>query len=215
MRLAALAVLLAACATVPDHDAVPPILQPESAAMNQTAPDTFRVRFDTTAGEFEIEARREWAPSGVDRFYNLAREGFFDEVRFFRVIEGFMAQFGISGDPRIAAAWQAARIPDDPVAESNTRGRVSFATAGPGTRTTQLFINYGDNSRLDSMGFSPIGEVVAGMEVVDALHAGYGEGAPRGRGPDQGRIQREGNAYLEREFPELDWIRSAILVDGD
>lgn len=180
--------------------------------MSQKAPDTFRVTFETTRGEFVVEAKREWAPQGVDRFYNLVREGFFNDVRFFRVIEGFMAQFGISGDPQVVAAWQSARIPDDPVAASNTRGRVSFATAGPGTRTTQLFINYGDNSRLDAMGFSPIGEVVQGMDAVDALHAGYGEGAPRGRGPDQGRIQREGNFYLASDFPDLDWIRGAEIV---
>jgi peptidyl-prolyl cis-trans isomerase A (cyclophilin A) len=180
--------------------------------MSQKAPDTFRVTFETTRGEFVVEARREWAPQGVDRFYNLVREGFFDDVRFFRVIEGFMAQFGISGDSQVARAWQSARIPDDPVAASNTRGRVTFATAGPGTRTTQLFINYGDNSRLDEMGFSPIGEVVEGMDVVDALHAGYGEGAPRGRGPDQGRIQREGNSYLVSEVPDLDWIRGTGIV---
>ena len=181
--------------------------------MNETAPDTFRVKFETTAGDFVVEVRREWAPRGVDRFHNLIREGFFGDVRFFRVIEGFMAQFGISGDPKVASSWQGARIPDDAVGASNTRGRVSFATAGPGTRTTQLFINYGDNSRLDGMGFSPIGEVVDGMDVVDSLHAGYGESAPRGRGPDQGRIHREGNTYLESEFPDLDWIRRAKIVE--
>lgn len=180
--------------------------------MSQKAPDTFRVAFETTRGSFVVEARREWAPQGVDRFYNLVGEGFFDDVRFFRVIEGFMAQFGISGDPEVASAWHSTRIPDDALGASNTRGRVSFATAGPGTRTTQLFINYGDNSRLDGMGFSPIGEVVEGMDVVDALHCGYGEGAPRGRGPDQGRIQREGNSYLASEFPDLDWIRGAKIV---
>jgi peptidyl-prolyl cis-trans isomerase A (cyclophilin A) len=212
-RFLSLATLVAACATVPDPHSL--LLQPESPAMNQTAPETFRVRFETTAGEFVVEARREWAPLGVDRFYNLVRAGFFDGARFFRVIEGFMAQFGIPGDPQVATAWQGARIEDDPVSSSNTRGRVSFATAGPGTRTTQLFINYGDNSRLDGMGFSPIGEIVAGMDVVDSLHSGYGEGAPRGRGPDQGRIQREGNAYLERDFPDLDWIRSAEVLAGD
>jgi peptidyl-prolyl cis-trans isomerase A (cyclophilin A) len=212
-----LASLLCACATTPEkHDSPSPLLQPESPAMNQKAPDTFRVAFETTRGDFVIEAQRDWAPIGVDRFYNLVREGFFEGVRFFRVIEGFMAQFGISRDPLVAGAWQATRIPDDPVAASNTRGRVSFATAGPGTRTTQLFISYGDNSRLDEMGFSPIGEVVEGMDVVDALYAGYGEGAPRGRGPDQGRIQREGNAYLASEFPDLDWIRRAeILAPAD
>ena len=181
--------------------------------MNERAPDVFRASFETTRGHFVVEARREWAPLGVDRFYNLVREGFFDDVRFFRVIEGFMAQFGISGRPEVAEAWHRARIPDDPVAASNTRGRITFATAGPGTRTTQLFINYGDNSRLDSMGFSPIGEVVEGMEVVDALHAGYGEGAPRGRGPDQGRIHQEGNAYLSRDFPDLDWIRRVEILE--
>ena len=181
--------------------------------MNQTAPETFQVRFETTAGDFVIEARREWAPRGVDRFYNLVGEGFYDGVRFFRVIEGFMAQFGIAADPHKAPAWHRTRIDDDPVTESNTRGRVTFATAGPGTRTAQLFINYSDNSRLDNMGFAPIGEVVEGMSVVDSLHAGYGEGAPRGRGPDQGRIQSEGNAYLESEFPDLDWIRRATVVE--
>jgi peptidyl-prolyl cis-trans isomerase A (cyclophilin A) len=210
----ALACLLAACATTTEvHDRPSSLLQPESPAMNETAPDTFQVKFETTAGDFVVEARCDWAPRGVDRFYNLVREGFFGDVRFFRVIEGFMAQFGISGDPKVASGWQGSRIPDDPVGASNTRGRVSFATAGPGTRTTQLFINYGDNSRLDGMGFSPIGEVVEGMDVVDSLHAGYGEGAPRGRGPDQGRIHREGNTYLESEFPDLDWIRRAEIVE--
>jgi peptidyl-prolyl cis-trans isomerase A (cyclophilin A) len=208
-----LTTLLCACASMTENlDGPSPLLQPESPAMNGKAPDTFRVAFETTRGDFVVEARRDWAPLGVDRFYNLVREGFFDGVRFFRVIGGFMAQFGISGDPQIAATWQGARIPDDPVVASNTRGKVSFATSGPGSRTTQLFINYGDNSRLDDMGFSPIGEVVEGMEVVDLLHSGYGEGAPRGRGPDQGRIQREGNAYLAGEFPDLDWIRSARIV---
>jgi len=123
-----------------------------------------------------------------------------------------MAQFGIHGDPQVAAVWRDARIPDDPVRQHNTRGMMSFATAGPGTRTTQLFINYGDNSRLDGMGFSPFGRVVEGIDVVDRFYAGYGEGAPRGRGPDQGRIQAEGNAYLEREFPELDYVTRATII---
>ena len=214
MRIAAAALVAAigACATTPEPPSPSPLLQPESPVMTQTAPDTFRVTFETTAGDFVVEARRDWAPRGVDRFYNLVREGFFEGVRFFRVIDGFMAQFGIAGDPEVATAWREARIPDDPVEASNTRGRVSFATSGPGSRTTQLFINYGDNSRLDDMGFSPIGEVVEGMDVVDSLHSGYGEGAPRGRGPEQGRISREGNAYLESDFPELDWIRHAVIL---
>ena len=168
-----------------------------------------QVRFETTAGPFVIQLRPEWAPRGVERFQELVGERFFDGARFFRVIEGFVAQFGIHPDPRISATWRERRIPDDPVVASNTRGRVTFATAGPGTRTTQLFVNTRDNATLDGMGFAPIGEVVEGMEVVDRLHADYGEGAPRGQGPDQGRIQREGETYLVRDFPRLDTIRSA------
>lgn len=185
---------------------------PATAAMSEPAPATFRARFETSKGDFVIEVHRDWAPLGADRFYNLVKSGYYDGTRFFRVISGFMAQFGIHGDPRVSAAWRTARIPDDPVREHNTRGAVTFATAGPGTRTTQLFINYADNSRLDGMGFAPFGRVVDGMDVVDRLYAGYGEGAPGGRGPDQGRIAAEGNAYLEREFPELDQIRRATVI---
>jgi peptidyl-prolyl cis-trans isomerase A (cyclophilin A) len=185
---------------------------PGSAAMTARAPATFRARFETSKGIFVIEVRRDWAPLGADRFYNLVKSGYYDGVRFFRVIPGFMAQFGIHGDPRVSAAWRDARIPDDPVRQRNARGMVTFATAGPGTRTTQLFINYRDNNPLDGMGFAPFGRVVEGMEVVDRLYGGYGEGAPGGRGPDQGRIQAEGNAYLERAFPELDQVRRATIV---
>lgn len=185
---------------------------PASAEMNETAPVTFRARFETSKGTFVVEAHRAWSPNGVDRFYNLVRGGFFNDVRFFRVIAGFMAQFGINGDPGIQSLWRDANIPDDPVLMGNTRGRVSFATAGPNTRSTQLFINFGDNSRLDEMGFSAIGEVIEGMEVVDALYAGYGEGAPNGSGPSQGRIQAEGNAYLEADFPGLDHVERAVIV---
>jgi len=185
---------------------------PASAAMSERAPAMFRARFETGKGVVVIEVHRDWAPLGADRFYNLVKSGYFDNTRFFRVIPGFMAQFGIHGDPRVSAVWREAHIPDDPVRQRNTRGMVSFATAGPGTRTTQLFINYADNSRLDGMGFSPFGRVVEGMEVVDRLYGGYGEGAPGGRGPDQGRIQAEGNAYLERDFPELDYVRRATIV---
>jgi len=192
--------------------AKPDFSNPASAAMRQRAPGTFRARFETRKGSFVIAVQRDWAPLGADRFYNLVKSGYFDGARFFRVIPGFMAQFGIHGDPQVAAAWRDATIPDDPVRQPNTRGAVSFATAGPGTRTTQLFINYGDNSQLDGMGFAPLGQVVEGMDVVDALYGGYGEGAPRGRGPDQGRIQLEGNVYLEREFPRLDYVRVASIV---
>ncbi len=190
--------------------AKPNLLDPRS--LTAKAPETFRAKFTTTKGDFIIEVHRGWAPRGADRFYNLVRAGFFKDVAFFRVLSGFMAQFGISGDPAVARAWMQANIPDDPVTQSNKRGRVTFATAGPNTRTTQLFINFGDNAGLDSQGFAPIGEVVEGMNVVDSLYAGYGEGAPRGRGPDQGRIQAQGNAYLKSSFPQLDRIVSATIV---
>src|SRR5262249_9456729 len=140
--------------------------------------------------------------------------GFFKDIAFFRVLNGFMAQFGISGDPAVAAAWMHANIPDDPVRESNTRGRLTFATAGPNTRTTQLFINFGHNRGLDGQGFARIGEVTEGMSVVDSLYNGYGEGAPRGAGPDQGRVQSQGNAYLKSSFPKLDRVISASIVPG-
>ena len=175
-------------------------------------PATYRASFETSAGTFVIEVHRDWAPLGADRFYELVKNGYFDGVRFFRVISGFMAQFGVSGDPAVAAKWRDRRIADDPVKKSNTRGMVTYATAGPGTRTTQLFINYRDNSMLDAQGFAPFGQVVEGMEVVDKLYAAYGDGPPRGRGVDQGRLQAEGNAYLEREFPKLDYVKKAALV---
>jgi peptidyl-prolyl cis-trans isomerase A (cyclophilin A) len=178
----------------------------------EKAPDRFRVRFETTKGSFVVEVTRAWAPRGADRFYNLVKTGYYDDVAFFRVISGFMVQFGIHGDPRVSAAWREARIPDDPVTQSNTRGMVTYATAGPGTRTTQMFINFKDNSFLDSQGFAPFGRVVEGMAVVDSLHAGYGEGAPRGMGPDQGRAQAEGNAYLRGSFPKLDFVKTARLT---
>ena len=183
------------------------------ASLAQTAPESFKVKMDTSKGSFVIEVIRKWAPNGADRFYSLVQAGYFNDVRFFRVIAGFMAQFGIHGDPAVATAWRPARISDDPVVESNKRGYLTFATAGPNTRTTQLFINFRDNVQLDRMGFAPIGKVISGMEIVDAIHSGYGEGAPRGRGPMQGRVQAEGNTYLEKDFPELDYIKSATVVN--
>lgn len=185
-----------------------PLLRPESEAMTRRAPDAYRVTFVTTEGEFTVRVRREWAPRGADRLYNLARHGFYDGARFFRVIDGFVAQFGLSGRPRLDRLWRMHPIPDDSVRLSNQRGTVSFASSGEDTRTTQLFVNLGDNARLDAMGFAPVGRVVEGMGVVDVLYAGYGEGAPRGAGPSQERIVREGNAYLEEEFPKLDYIES-------
>src|ERR1051325_8947738 len=181
------------------------------AALREQAPATYKARFDTTKGVFVVEVTRAWAPKGADRFYNLVKNGFYDNVRFFRVVSGFMVQFGIHGDPGIMARWRTAQIGDDPVTQSNTRGMITFATAGPNTRTSQVFINFGDNSQLDKMGFAPFGHVVSGMNIVDAINAEYGEGAPRGRGPDQSRIQNEGNAYLTKEFSRLDFIKKATI----
>ena len=181
------------------------------AALTEQAPATYKARFDTSKGVFVIDVRREWAPVGADRFYNLVKNGFYDENRFFRVISGFMVQFGINGNPQVSTPWRNAQIKDDPVKQSNKRGFITFATSGPNSRTTQVFINFGDNSRLDGSGFASFGQVSSGMNVVDQLYADYGEGAPQGRGPNQGRMQSEGNAYLTKDFPNLDFVRKATI----
>ena len=178
---------------------------------NEPAPASYKVKFDTSKGAFVVQVTRAWAPQGADRFYNLVKSGFYDNVRFFRVISGFMVQFGVNGDPVTMARWREAQIKDDPVTQSNKRGTITFAMAGPNTRTSQVFINFDDNSRLDGSGFSPFGRVISGMEVVDRLNAEYGEGPPRGRGPDQGRLQREGNAYLAKEYPRMDFVKKATI----
>jgi peptidyl-prolyl cis-trans isomerase A (cyclophilin A) len=198
-------------ATAPPTAADPRAGLRDPTRAEERAPSVFRVRFDTTKGAFVVEVHRDWAPRGADRFYNLAKVGFFDELRFFRVIAGFMVQFGIQGDPAVAAAWREATVQDDPVKQSNRRGMVTFATAGPNTRTTQVFINFKDNLGLDGQGFAPFGQIVEGMSVVDSLFAGYGEGGPGG-GPDQGRLQTEGNAYLKRDFPKLDSVKTARVI---
>ena len=183
------------------------------AAWSEPAPEVFRARFETSKGLFVIEAHRAWAPYGVDRFYNLVRTGFFDDSRFFRVRAGFIAQFGIPGDPVVTAAWKDQTMPDDPVRQSNTRGYVAYAMTGPDTRTTQLYINYGDNARLDAEGFAPIGRVVEGMEVVDQLYAGYDEEAGGGmRGGKQGKMMEGGNAHLDARCPLLDRLLRATVV---
>ena len=184
----------------------------DPASLNEKAPAVYQAKFDTSKGAFVIEVHRDWAPNGADRFYNLVKNGFYNDVRFFRVLGGFMAQFGINGNPNLSAVWRNANIKDDPVKQSNTRGTVTFATAGPNTRTTQVFINFGDNAGLDGQGFSPFGKVVSGMDVVDSLYGGYGEGAPNGAGPDQGRVQSQGNAYMEKSFPKLDYVKTATIV---
>jgi len=173
-----------------------------------------RAKFETNKGHFILEAHREWAPRGVDRFFNLVRGGFFDDSRFFRVRPGFIAQFGIAGQPAIATRWNNEKITDDPVQQSNARGFVAYAMTGPDTRTTQLFINLADNSRLDHEGFAPLGRIIEGMEVVDALYGGYGEDAGGGmRGGKQQRLVAEGNQYLDREFPKLDRLLKASISE--
>ncbi|HEY6223174.1 MAG TPA: peptidylprolyl isomerase [Gemmatimonadales bacterium] len=174
--------------------------------MQAKAPDTYNARFETSAGAFTVQVTRAWAPLGADRFYNLVKGGFFDGTRFFRVLPGFVVQFGLSGDPAVSARWHVAAIPDDPVEQHNTRGTITFATAGPNTRTTQLFINFADNLNLDGQGFAPFGTVVDGMGVVDRIYSGYGER------PDQGAIESQGNTYLASQFPKLDSIAKATIV---
>jgi peptidyl-prolyl cis-trans isomerase A (cyclophilin A) len=198
--------LAAACRHVTPSRPSPLLSAPAEA---ERAPAVFRVRFETTRGPFIVEARRAWAPAGVDRFYQLARLGYYDGTRFFRVVDGFMVQWGISGDTAVARAWGDRRIADDPVTQSNRRATVTFATSGPNTRTTQLFVNYRDNTFLDAQGFAPLGEVVEGMDVVDNLWRSYGDAPPGGRGPDQARIVRDGELYLAREFPRLDKVLRA------
>jgi peptidyl-prolyl cis-trans isomerase A (cyclophilin A) len=182
------------------------------AGLKETAPATFNAKFDTSVGTFVVQVTRAWAPNGADRFFNLVKNGFYNDARFFRAIPNFMVQFGIHADPAVSAVWQKAQIPVDPVKQSNKRGFVTYAMgAKPDTRTTQVFINFRDNTNLDPMGFAPIGEVVTGMDVVDKISTVYGEGAPRGKGPEQGRIQAEGNAYLIKSFPKLDYIKAATV----
>jgi peptidyl-prolyl cis-trans isomerase A (cyclophilin A) len=213
-RVAVLAVAVATVMSQPasSADPNPALLMPSLAA--ETAPESYKVKFETTKGDFVIEVTRAWAPNGADRFFNLVKIGYYDGAVFFRVIDGFMAQVGMHGDPAVQAAWSKAAIPDDPVTQSNTRGMVTFAAQGtPNSRTTQFFINFGDNSYLKQYGpFAPFGQVVEGMKVVDSLYSGYGEGAPKGRGPSQGEIARQGNAYLKASFPELDAITRASLL---
>ncbi len=198
----------------------PAAAQDNSAALKDPskatleAPATYTVKLETTKGDLLIDVTTAWAPKGAQRFYNLVKAGYYDDVAFFRAIQGFMAQVGLHGDPEINKIWREARIQDDPVKESNKRGYVTFATAGPNTRTTQFFLNFGDNVQLDGMGFAPFGKVQdESMKVLDAINTEYGEGAPRGRGPSQGRIHAEGNAYLKAEFPNLDSIKKATVVE--
>ena len=180
-------------------------------AMPDKTPAVFKVQFKTTVGDIVIECHRGWSPRGADRFFELVKKGFYEEIAFFRVIPNFMAQFGIHGDPEQAGEWRGQRIEDDPKNQSNTRGMLSFATAGPNTRTTQMFINFKDNSRALDSGFTPFAKVVEGMDVVDKIYQ-VGEGAPRGPGPSQGLVQSDGNSYLKRDFPKLTYIKGAVYM---
>jgi cyclophilin family peptidyl-prolyl cis-trans isomerase len=191
-----------------------PLLKPNEAELAQPAPDSFRVVLETSRGKITAMARRAWAPHGVDRFYYLTKHHYYDSTYFFRVIEDFVAQFGISGNPSVNAAWTTRRMPDDPVRHSNTRGTISYASEGPNTRTAQLFINLRDNPKLDTYGsgFPPIAEITDGFNVAQTLFDGYGEGAPAGLGPRQELFMDQGNAYIQRYFPKLDQIHRATIA---
>jgi len=205
---AVILILLSSCSS-------PPAVEKKSAGPPpppEKPPETYRVKFETTKGEFTIEARRDWAPRGADHFYGLVRAKFYDGVRFHRVVRGFVVQFGINGDPKAQRLWSGAQIPDDPVRQKNRRGVLSYAKLGPNSRTTQVFINLRDNLDLDKSGFAPFARVIEGMEVVERLYFSYGEVAPRGGGPDPTQIEMQGETYLERQFPRLDSIRRAVIV---
>ncbi len=204
--LAAAAALVAVAGCARKEAAKP--AQSAAAAQAPVSPDSFQVRFETSRGPFTVQVMRALSPLGADRFYELVTTGYFTDVRFFRVVPGFVAQFGMNGDPKENAMWADRKIPDEPVKETNARGTIVFATSGPNSRSNQLFINLADNPRLDGMGFAPFGKVIDGMNVVESIYSGYGET------PDQTQISASGNAYLERTFPKLDYIKSATIVGG-
>ena len=213
------AALFAACSGKEQEDdgqqaaqaPVSALTNPNAPEVNETAPAVYKVKFETSEGDFEVEVTRAWAPRGADRFYNLAKHGWFDENRFFRVVPKFMVQFGINGDPNLSKWWRNARIADDPVTQSNKRGMITFAKTGePDSRSTQVFINFADNTFLDPQGFAPFGRVVTGMDVVDRLNSEYGETPSKGQG--QFMIQTQGNAFLQSNFPNLDYIKKASIV---
>jgi peptidyl-prolyl cis-trans isomerase A (cyclophilin A) len=207
--LVALAVVVSAVVGVTAQSAA---ALKDPAKLKEQAPAKYNARFDTSVGTFVVTVTREWAPLGADRFYNLVKNGYYDNVRFFRVIPNFMVQFGINGDPALNAIWRNARIGVDPVKQRNMRGYITYAMGGsPDTRTTQVFINFRDNTGLDAQGFAPFGQVTSGMDIVDKIYQGYGEGAPSGNGPEQGRLQAEGNAYLMKNFAKLDYVKKATV----
>ena len=197
----------------PAVDPSSPLLTP--ATLAESAPETYRVRFETSVGAIVVQVNKAWSPNGADRFYNLVKNGYYDDTRFYRVVEGFMAQFGLKGVNAIDQAWRDATFPDDPFTQSNRRGTITFAHAGADTRTTQVFFNFKDNAHLDESGFTPFGEIVEGLDVLDRVYAGYGELPPAGKGPDYAKAWVQGNKYLDENFPEMTKVVSATLeVEG-
>jgi len=213
LAMAAAGLVLVGCSSSSNESkSAPPATKEEPPVVKKVqAPDVYKVDFDTSKGHFVVEVHRDWAPIGADHFYELVQAKFYDGDRFFRVLKGFVVQFGLNGDPTVNSRWAHATLPDDPVKEHNDRGTLTYATAGPATRTTQLFINLANNRNLDSQGFAPFGKVISGMEVVDSLYGGYGEGAPSGGGPDSNLLQSRGNDYLTEHFPKLDYIKTATI----
>jgi peptidyl-prolyl cis-trans isomerase A (cyclophilin A) len=210
----------AAFAQAPDPASIAPkAALATPSALKEQAPEKYSVKFVTTKGDFVIEVTRKWAPLGADRFYNLVKNNYFTNAHFFRVIPNFIVQFGMNADPKINRVWERANIPDDKVTQSNVLGTIVFATAGKNTRTTQLFINLGDNSEsLNPQGFAPFGKVTQGLNIVQKLYGGYGDSPSMGtggKGPEQGRISAEGKPYLDKNFPQLDSIKYAVIQEGD
>jgi peptidyl-prolyl cis-trans isomerase A (cyclophilin A) len=209
IRLALVSLCAAFVVTGVAAAAAPPAKLLHPSALHAKAPAVYRASFATTKGTFVVTVHRAWAPLGADRFYNLVQAHFFDGNAFFRVLKGFVVQFGISPDPAVSKAWRTATIKDDPVKTSNTPGTIVFADAGPQTRTTQLFVNLGNNgSSLDGQGFAPFGKVTSGMTVLKKLYGGYGEQASN----DQQLIETKGAAFLHKTFPKLDGIRTARIL---
>ena len=214
--------LLAALAAVGCHRARPAdqpsgrhaqLLQPDAPIWRERAPDTVRVRVETTKGPFVLEAYRAWAPHGVDRLYALVRSGYFDDSRFFRALPNYIVQFGIAGDPAVARVWRERFFPDDPVRASNVRGTLGYAMRRPDDRSTQVYINLADNSRNDTLGFAPFGRVVEGMDAVDRLYGGYAETSGGGvRAGRQDSLFARGNAYLDEKYPKLDRLLRATVI---
>lgn len=189
-----------------------PAAAPKKASAPETAPESFRVNFETSKGAFVVEVTRAWAPRGADHFYELVKTGYYDGNHFYRVLPTYVVQFGVNGDPQTTRLWSSMSIPDDPVKESNRKWSITYARSGPQTRTTQVFINMRDNKALDAQGFAPFGRVVSGMDVIGHLYSGYGEMAPRGQGPDPTQIELQGNSYVENHFPRLDYIKRTTIL---